>query len=338
LPQEATAKITTMHEILQSQRKGKKKPQGLAPKDALSEYTELSNFHTLHSSSSPGVLCVSAHESQPNHILTGGQDKKAVLFDIEQDKVVTNFRGHTKKVTAVCYHASQEMVITGSADSTINLYSSANGDDIVHTFDQHKAEISSISLHPTEEFIVTSSTDASWQLHDIAMNKTLLTAQDPDNSPINCAEIHPDGILYGTGSSSKILRIWDIRKGEEAVALEGHSGAMSSITFSGNGYIIASTGNDNTVKLWDLRKMVNFKTVDLDPAFKVQKVKFDDSGAYFAIAGAHDIKLYNTKPLTELTTLQGHKKPVTDVFFMPLAKSVVSASKDRSVRVWGQAQ
>lgn len=48
-------------------------------------------------------------------------------------------------------------------------------------------------------------------------------------------------------------------KAQKAVAAcEGHAGAIRSLAFSENGYHMASA-SDDCIKLWDLRKLANFK-------------------------------------------------------------------------------
>ena len=46
----------------------------------------------------------------------------------------------------------------------------------------------------------------------------------------------------------------------------GHSAALS---FSENGYYLATAADDSCVKLWDLRKLKNFKTLQLEDGYEV---------------------------------------------------------------------
>lgn len=59
------------------------------------------------------------------------------------------------------------------------------------------------------------------------------------------------------------------------------------MAFSENGYYMATTADDNTVRLWDLRmkKILNFKTLEYDEGFHPRAVAFDYSGTYLATAG-----------------------------------------------------
>lgn len=67
---------------------------------------------------------------------------------------------------------------------------------------------------------------------------------------------------------------------------EGHSGPVNAISFSENGYFLATAARDG-VKLWDLRKLKNFRTfAPWDADTDCNTVEFDHSGSYLAAGGA----------------------------------------------------
>jgi len=161
-----------------------------------------------------------------------------------------------------------------------------------------------------------------------------------------------------------VVRIWDVQSQTPAAALEGHAGRISSLAFSENGYHLAVTSTDNTVKLWDLRKLAAFKTITLGDQEVANAVAFDDSASYLAVgstsvrcvrrgegraswraASAHSrppwsrllclSRIYVVKQWNELVHLQDHTGPVTSVAFGPLAKFLASAGMDRSLRISG---
>jgi WD40 repeat protein len=69
-----------------------------------------------------------------------------------------------------------------------------------------------------------------------------------------CAAFHPDGLILGTGTTEKVVRIWDVKSQENVAKFEGHTAAITGMSFSENGYHLATCAADG-VKLWDLRKV-----------------------------------------------------------------------------------
>ena len=61
-----------------------------------------------------------------------------------------------------------------------------------------------------------------------------------------------------------------------------------------SGYYLATAADDCCVKLWDLRKLKNFKTLQLDEGYEVKDLSFDSSGSYLAVAGS-DVRVYLCK-------------------------------------------
>jgi pre-mRNA-processing factor 19 len=104
---------------------------------------------------------------------------------------------------------------------------------------------------------------------------------------------HPDGLLVGTATNNGIVRIWEAKSGNNVTSLLAHEGhKISSIGFSENGYYLAtSSDSQGLVKLWDLRKLSNFHTIDLSAhgVSGVTKVAFDFSAQYLGVAAGSSV-------------------------------------------------
>ena len=115
---------------------------------------------------------------------------------------------------------------------------------------------------------------------------------------------------------------------------ESHTGPISALAFSENGYYLATAADDACVRLWDLRKLKNFRTLDLDEGYEVRDLCFDNSGTYLAVAGT-DIRVYLCKQWQELKIFNDHTAMATGVRFGANASYVASTSMDRTLKLYG---
>merc|ERR1711934_1129902 len=106
-------------------------------------------------------------------------------------------------------------------------------------------------------------------------------------------------------------------------------------SFSENGYYLAMAADDNCVKLCDLRKLKNFKTFQLVEGYEVRDLCFDSSGTYCAVA-CSDVRVSLCKQWNEV--LSEHTALATGVNFGGNSQFLVSASFDRTLKVYGSSQ
>ena len=71
---------------------------------------------------------------------------------------------------------------------------------------------------------------------------------------------------------------------------------------------------DSCIKLWDLRKLKNFKTIQLEEGYEVKDLSFDRSGSYLAVAGT-DVRVFLCKQWNELLVMHDHTATATGVRF-----------------------
>ncbi|EDL41393.1 PRP19/PSO4 pre-mRNA processing factor 19 homolog (S. cerevisiae), isoform CRA_c [Mus musculus] len=332
---EIIQKLQDKATVLTTERKkrGKTVPEELVKPEELSKYRQVASHVGLHSASIPGILALDLCPSDTNKILTGGADKNVVVFDKSTEQILATLKGHTKKVTSVVFHPSQELVFSASPDATIRIWSVPNT-SCVQVVRAHESAVTGLSLHATGDYLLSSSDDQYWAFSDIQTGRVLTKVTDETSGcSLTCAQFHPDGLIFGTGTMDSQIKIWDLKERTNVANFPGHSGPITSIAFSENGYYLATAADDSSVKLWDLRKLKNFKTLQLDNNFEVKSLIFDQSGTYLALGGT-DVQIYICKQWTEILHFTEHSGLTTGVAFGHHAKFIASTGMDRSLKFY----
>merc|ERR1711871_306227 len=217
-------------------------------------------------------------------------------------------------------------------------------DENKYTFAGHDGGVVGVTVHPTGDYAVSASFDGSWSFLDVQQGSELCsiygtsknsTKNSEAHDPIYACAFHPDGLLVGTGTGgdSNALRIWDVRGQECVGVLDGHNGAVKSISFSENGYFVATGSEDGCVKIWDMRKLKCTATIEsMKDAGPINAVTFDYSGTYLAMGCSNRIEVTVVKDWSNtLTTLTKQTKPIKGLAWGPNASFLASASMDKSV-------
>ena len=109
----------------------------------------------------------------------------------------------------------------------------------------------------------TVGLDGVWNFVNLPKSY-VMTSVRSDNEYSTC-EVHPDGRIFATGTqgNNNTVLVWDISERQQVHAFEGHTDAVTDISFSDNGYYMASGSKDGSVRVWDLRKLKCRETLQL---------------------------------------------------------------------------
>ncbi|EFN51555.1 hypothetical protein CHLNCDRAFT_140025 [Chlorella variabilis] len=336
-------KLTACSNELSKGRKKRAISATVATPDDLAAFA-LQSSHPLHKTSKGGILALDLSPAGEEVVATAGGDATVQVYDCKAERFLASLTGHSKKVHDVKFVGSQEVLASASADKTTKLWRAAG-----EGYDDQAGEVVSVCVHPTNDFLLTAAGDGSWAFYDVAAAQCVTQARaaffvgrvadEAAGAGYSCAALHPDGLILCTGTANAAVRIWETRTQKNVAKFDGHEGRINGISFSENGYYMATCAADG-VKLWDLRKLRNFKSLaPYEEGTPTAAVAFDHSGLYLGVGGA-DARIYGVKQdwgvVKEFADVP--KKGVHALRFGADARSLLVGAADHNLRVFAQPQ
>ena len=140
--------------------------------------------------------------------------------------------------------------------------------ELIRTLKAHEGKVSSVAISPDGKTFVSGSHDRTIKLWNLATGEEIRTFVR-DASPtskghskwVSCLAISPDGNILASGSGDRTIKLWSLVTGEEIETLKGHSGYITSLSFSpkigrenspSKQNLSSGAMGDNTIKVWQM--------------------------------------------------------------------------------------
>jgi len=339
--------MTACSSELSKKRKKRIVSDTVASPDDLVGYS-LQGSYPIHATRKGGIFALSVSPDNDAIVASAGGDSTVQIFDHHAAQNVASLTGHSKKVMDVAFVGSQSLVASASADRTVRLWRQGGnvGEyECTAVMEDGAGDVVSVNVHPTNDYLITACADGTWSFYDVARSDCLARVRQDSGSDTfeaySSAALHPDGLILVTGATSSGIKIWEARTQKCVASFDGHSGSISSLSFSENGYHMASAADDG-IKVWDLRKLKNIKSLapwgEGPKTAPATAVSFDYSGLFLAVGGA-DARVYGVKQDWEMVKSFDAlpKKGVGALAWSNNARQLIVGATDHNLRVFGAA-
>ena len=196
------------------------------------------------------VVRVIALSPSGKTIASGGPSGKVRLWDVETEKVVARWTGHTQPTVSLCWSVDGERVVSGSNDGTIRVWHVESGDTVLGPIKTGHEVVFAVIYSPDTTKIATGGyKETAVKIWD-AKTGNLLSTIKHDSTVWSLAWTSDQTKLI-TGSSTSI-RIFDTATWQQIAILKGHTSAVVSLSLFQNDRLLASGSWDNTARLWNL--------------------------------------------------------------------------------------
>jgi WD40 repeat protein len=318
---------------------------------------------------SGGVLSL---DFQPdfNILATGSSDKRVLLWNFSNNRLIAMLYGHTGWVHSVFF--ADRFLATGSGDCTICLWDLSSLQKCV---DNGKLDSSydinwQSEVHRNRQVLRGHHAGVSTLHGDLSthtlmsgsLDKTIAQWDMEKGTQVAVMKGHEGGLLtmqtwqYAvvSGSSDSTIRLWDLRSKECQRVFRGHMGSVHSLQFDEAKLVSASS--DHTVKLWDLRNGQCYEDLSLEGTSRA--LCFDED--LLVLSCEKNLYAYDMDTYQRQMRFQGHSSSVRDIILVDMgqeetkdcgmqerfstrtsslcsyakSKAVVSASLDGTVKLW----
>jgi WD40 repeat protein len=213
---------------------------------------------------------------------------------------VRTLKGHTADVNAVAFYPDSRLLASGSDDRTVHLWNLQTGKQLF-TFLGQANEVSSVAISPDARTLVSASFDCKVTAWHLESRKFLQT------------------YFYRTACQSYPY---------------SHKGFVYAVAISPDSQWIASGGEDQTIRLWNLQsgKIIKSFKGHLD---NVLALAFSSNGKVLASSSADKtVKVWDLSSGELIYSLDAHTGWVFSIAISQDGQFLASGSADGTLKLW----
>ncbi|MBK1735156.1 hypothetical protein CKO15_07635 [Halorhodospira abdelmalekii] len=269
--------------------------------------------------------------------LTAAQDRRILLWDLEEGGVLRTFSGHAQPITALVASRDGRHFVTGDAGGHLMFWRS-DREQPERRWEQQESPIAALALSPDGRRLLAVTQSGDLQLWDLRAGRLLRTLREGggDQPLLHAVAYAPDGRRAVTGGAGESpLQLWDTQYGRAISApATGAFGEVRSVAFDPRGRSIVVGSDDGALTLWDVRRGETVRHFD-GHEDTVLAIAVSRDGRY-ALSGARDgtVKLWALDDSDPKRTFAGHAGPVRAVAFDDERGVGLSVGEDQRLTLW----
>ncbi len=186
--------------------------------------------------------------------LSGDDQGRVLLWDLETGAVLRVLDGHTDEVRAVVFMPDGRRALSASDDTTLIMWDLETGEALRTLSGGHDRRVLSAAVSADGARALSGGADRLMVLWDLESGEVLHRFEGHARRVLSVA-FSPDGRLGLSGSDDADIILWDLESSLEVrrfdVRSAGEPTAVTTVAFSPDGALAASAEESGAVTLWD---------------------------------------------------------------------------------------
>lgn len=273
------------------------------------------------------------------------------VYDVsgEKHKDVATVNGHSKPVRSIAFAPDGKTLVSGSDDETARVWDATTMDFKEKSrIEGLSASVTSVAFKREKQTLATGCSDGSvrlWTYPPSPRPKGPLVAFKVAKSAVTSMSFDKAGTTLATTQGDGSAHLWslaNLNQLKERTKTDGHQGVVTSVAFSPDGKMLATGGNDWTVRTWDATKtppvqrfipwshLSHVYAVDFAPDNSTVASGSYDTNVRFWEVGRAETKTRTKYPMYK--TEPAH--PVYCLAFSPDGKLIAAGGQAKVVQQW----
>ena len=281
----------------------------------------------------------SSHPHHPPHATAGalslfGQPGRFIL----SSKHFFASNTHQSVITATQLHRTSQgfdLLLVAFSTGSFSLYE-LPAFTLIHSLSVSSSSLTTLAVSPSSSWLAVGSAHTSSLLVWEWQSESYILRQQGHSGLVSSLAYTPDSAYIATGGDDGRVKVWNASSGYCFKTFAHHTAPVTAVLFSPAGNVVLSCAGDGAVHCYDLVRYRLFRTLTAPVACQFAAMCMDDKGELVMVAAAEPFVVYVFALQTGrlLDVLSGHEAPIAEVTFSNALSLLLTASWDRTVRVW----
>ncbi|OCK83859.1 WD40 repeat-like protein [Lepidopterella palustris CBS 459.81] len=246
-------------------------------------------------------------------VIIGTKEGELELFDIASSTLIDRLQAHEGSIWTLNVHPDGRSVVSGSADRSVKFWNF----EIVQ-----------------QEIPGTKRTAPRLRL---VQSRVLKVSEDILNLCFS-----PDSRLLAVSTLDNTVKVFFVDSLKLFLNLYGHSLPVLNMSISSDSKLMATCSADKTIRLWGLdfgdchKALSGHKENIMQVSFIPHPMSKDEGHFFFSASKDRTVMSWDGDKFEQIQKLKGHHDEIWAMVVSRTGEFVVTASHDKSVRVWSQ--